>query len=131
MKSKPMEDLSSLVSRHDDLDLHPSLAVLRPYVLVSHPASISVMALIDHINQDDVVRTYNKNGEYVFIKPPRYLVRLAQNKSPAREYWTLHEHYPWLLPTLVADLLIPLDLIEAHEPWTFENELEALDARGW
>jgi len=86
------------------------------------------MALTDFIHPDDVIVS---NIGTVFIRPPRYLVRIAQTKSPAHLYWYLKETYPSIMAYLTNGFDIPLSCIEHDQPWTFENELEAIDDRGW
>jgi len=88
---------------------------------------IAAMSRTDFIHPDDM---FMYDGT-VFIRPPYYLVCIAQTKSPAHLYWYLKDTYPSIMTYLTHGFDIPLSCIEHDQPWTFENELEAIDDRGW
>ena len=87
--------------------------------------------MIDFIHPDDVIET--DDGAY--IKIPDYLIDLVfmPNKRTKALYHSLVSHYPLLVLSIIdGDTTISVERIEEMQgPWTFENELEAIDDRGW
>jgi len=80
------------------------------------------MSLIDHINKEDVIE--NGDGSHSIV-PPDYLVRIARDKKPEREYAILCQHADYL-PFLREGTPIPVSFIEKVEgPWTAKDDLEA------
>lgn len=58
------------------------------------------------------------------IRPPDYLVRIAQTKSPARDWFFLQDNYPWVIPYLIRGIGIPMDIIyEEGYLYRFESTL--------
>jgi hypothetical protein len=59
---------------------------------------------LKHIHPDDVT----PDG----VRLPRFVVRIAQTRSPAREYYRLQTNFAELMPYAVRDEPIPLSVIE-------------------
>lgn len=91
------------------------------------------MAMIDYIHPDDVIEA---SDGCTYVKLPDYLIRIVREGNRgthAHLYWFLRRTYPLLvLSIIVGDTTISVERIEEMQgPWTFEDELEALDERGW
>ena len=86
------------------------------------------MSRIDFIHPDCVIRKDYRT----YLRFPQFAIRIAQTKSPAREWYQLKDQFPWLVPYLVKAQDVPLCVIEENmPPWTFEDELHAIETRGW
>ena len=91
------------------------------------------MSLTDFIHPDDV---FQGDDGHTYIKYPDYLIKLVlapERRSERIMRMTLTEHYPLVVLGIIGgDTTISVERIEEMQgPWTFENELEAIDDRGW
>ena len=52
------------------------------------------------------------HSDDIYVRAPDYLYRLAQTKSPAREYFILQRDYSEIISYLIRDEPIPFKEIE-------------------
>jgi len=65
------------------------------------------------INNEDLVE--DDAGHITGVIPPDYLRRIAQTKSPAKEWSVLERDYADLIPYLIKGDNIPIEMVRSSE----------------
>lgn len=88
------------------------------------------MPLIDYIHPED--QGYELKGASA-LKIPIYLIKIINTRKPHREWQALATLHPEIVWSVEHDeYYITVErLEEIYGSWTFEDELEAIDERGW
>ena len=65
------------------------------------------------INNEDLVE--DNAGHITGVIPPDYLCRIAQTKTPAKEWYVLQKDYADLIPYLLKGDNIPIEMVRSSE----------------
>lgn len=99
------------------------------FALGSFDEDLGIWEHEELINPEDVVIDNFPllNTQQIKIVPPDYLRRIAQTKSPAREWYMLKEHYAELIPYLLKGEHIPISPVMINQ---VANKLNSWDDHG-